>query len=97
MPHNHTSCFLGTRDHNIIYHHHAMMIIKMTIIVARTHTADDSQITGPISLKSYTTIADFTDKKTKFSFKEGTTVQVLQKDSAGESNSYTNSIRSGIS
>lgn len=45
---------------------------------------DDSLITGPVSLKSYTTVADFMDKKTKFSFKEGTTVQVIQKDPGGE-------------
>lgn len=41
-------------------------------------------ITGPISLKSYYTVADFSDKKTKFSFKEGATVQVIQKDPSGE-------------
>lgn len=41
-------------------------------------------ITGPLSLKSYYTVADFTDKKTKFSFKEGATVQVIQKDPGGE-------------
>jgi len=46
--------------------------------------ADDSLITGPLSLKSYTTVADFMDKKTKFSFKEGTTVQVIQKDPGGK-------------
>ena len=46
--------------------------------------ADDSLISGPLSLKSYTTVADFTDKKTKFSFKEGTTVQLIQKDPGGE-------------
>lgn len=45
--------------------------------------ADDSLISGPLSLKSYTTVADFTDKKTKFSFKESTTVQVIQKDPSG--------------
>lgn len=46
--------------------------------------ADDSLITGPLSLKSYSTVADFMDKKTKFSFKEGATVQVIQKDPSGE-------------
>ena len=44
---------------------------------------DQSLITGPVSLKSYCTIADFMDKKTKFSFKKGSTVQVIQKDPNG--------------
>ena len=46
--------------------------------------ADDSLITGPLALKSYYTVADFSDKKTKFNFKEGATVQVIQKDPSGE-------------
>ena len=45
---------------------------------------DDSLITGPVALKSYYAVTDFDDKKTKFSFKEGTTVQVLQKDPGGK-------------
>lgn len=53
----------------------------MTIL---TYIADDSLITGPLSLKSYYTVADFSDKKTKFSFKEGCTVQVIQKDPGGK-------------
>lgn len=46
--------------------------------------ADDSLISGPVSLKSYYTVADYMDKKTKFSFKEGSTVQVIQKDPSGK-------------
>ena len=45
--------------------------------------ADDSLISGPLALKSYYTVADYMDKKTKFSFKEGATVQVIQKDASG--------------
>lgn len=47
--------------------------------------ADDSLISGPLSLKSYYTVADYSDKKTKFSFKAGATVQVIQKDPSGMS------------
>lgn len=55
-------------------------LVKCTLVFA----ADDSLISGPLSLKSYLTVADFMDKKTKFSFKEGATVQVMQKDKSGE-------------
>lgn len=60
------------------------MLILCNTIPLWIIIADDSLISGPLSLKSYYTVADYMDKKTKFSFKEGATVQVIQKDSTGK-------------
>ena len=58
---------------------------SITFLLSPPYTADDSLISGPLALKSYYAVADFMDKKTKFSMKEGMTVQVMQKDPGGKS------------
>ena len=57
-----------------------------------TLSADDSKITGPMSLRSYYAVTPYTDPKTKFSFAEGAVIQVLQKDTSGMSIVFASSV-----
>ena len=49
-----------------------------------TVTGENSIITGPMKLRSYYAVASYSDQKSKFSFSEGTLLQLLQKDSSGK-------------
>ncbi len=49
-----------------------------------TIAGDESSITGPVTLKSYYTIAEFSEPKSGWSFPEGAVVQVIQKDPGGQ-------------
>ena len=53
------------------------------------YVADDSTISGPMKLRSYYAVAEYSDAKSKFSFPEGAVVQVLQKDASGRQQSHS--------
>ena len=66
-----TECFMITIIHTVSF------------VSEPSSLTDDSTITGPIRLKSYYTIATYSDPKTEFRLSEGAVVSVLQKDASG--------------
>ena len=59
-----------------------------------TPSDEDSTISGPVSLRSYLSVANYSDKKTKFSFPEGAIVQVMKKDPGGKGTPTTHTYHS---